>query len=1348
MRAVRYLVKLYEMPADHGAISAFDSYANDLYVGTDRGELFRFFVEGLEEYTVATATTITTAPSRTDVQKGNSRAKESENGDNTERERSPEGSLLTASRTPLNDTQASPPLSSSAQAPSGNERYRAGAPPALGGRADRLGNANASPPSSPSASPSQQIFTSLVGRAMVSLGGSRVDQLQHSRTQTALFVLCAQKLTVWHSQQLTPLYEVTDNVRTFFVSQPTVAVSSSPHNTRADTGIGHPGSSSAIAVPDLVPPSAPSVAVGVGQTEAGDHPPRTPTPRTGVQEARASHGENAYTGRVSVRSSASGRGGETAEDVADPPQKTPPPSHAPLTPPSPPPPHHHSPSPSSSALPSSSSLLSPSQHQPHQSHTPTPPRLAPYRISVIDGSGKMVRLYALDTCAAVIAPQLVQELLLPEPAQTIVTHGSIACVGMRREYSLLSLRDGAARSVLRLNGTRPPLVVLGGDEEVYMRYQNSLFAVSMRAMPPAAARIMGRTIHVGGEPRGVAVRYPFLFVFTEAECEVYSLFEDVVEERLPLPGGLFASQLARGDALFVAGKRALWMASLYSLRQQLADLVEHDRVEEAFQLLAAQRARTSLDLQDLELELHVMAGFTYLHRCRPQEAMQHFNDHIDPRDLLLHLPECTVPTTPAAYSPALQSVLYPHRPAQAKYRGGTSGLATAVVPSSAPPPPPPVTLSNTLPSIGKERTVTESEESGEVSSSSGSSRDGTLWSGWEGPCPYNTYADAGGLRKAWLETFETYPVCGEDTPTAVASAKTAKPSSTTIAAEKARGTHFNSDALVRIAPGLGPVTADQFLVRCWATFKDAVVHYFFSRLPYAEADYARAMELAVLVLSLERRDFRSAYAVVGNGAHLRVEDCYDLLVSLREYRLAACLLFRRGYVDAAQAMLRQRVYLSSYLAELHSVARTRLVQQLWCCRNVEEAAPLIAHSVREATATWKGESGQGTLPVAGRSLFLLPLRTARLVASSLLHMPPPKEDVQSGEVPTDAARALRERIYALAADGYVARATEALSAVHVLRQDGDARSVVTRPTAATVAAAAIHAPVSVPFFGPTRLIDAPPLPLSSLPSSRGQSEVEEEEEEEKDEKEEHTRKEEKHGEYEQPPQPLTPSPQHTSLGVALPTFTATTGTVGDHAGKAYCPPTGETADGSSSLLPHPSQASSQSLLPSSLAEVWYLTERLDLLALSEALRACPAAVHSRDEEGNTLLHLALSLLLLVEPTAAGVGKSSAARRSGGKERNGLHSETVPLQKAADTSGRDVAAHAEAVLHLVLSLVVVLVNAGCPVDAINVHGMSCIDVAALFGGGGYVDTVVALLLATQNTNAVCREAVMAAVEPHT
>lgn len=265
--------------------------------------------------------------------------------------------------------------------------------------------------------------------------------------------------------------------------------------------------------------------------------------------------------------------------------------------------------------------------------------------------GKAIHVYSYDAATRSEPPRHIQELLLPESVQALVEHNGILCVGLRREYSLLSIADGDAKSLLALNGHDPLLAL--GDGEVYLRLHNAVFVVSIRAMPTGKGSVLKRTVRFESEPQCIAVQHPYLFAFTDSACDVYCTYEDEVIERLPVQGCLLAasprtvtSSTSTGTALFFCSKSRLWMLQTHPLRAQLEDLVARYKIEDAFHLLHSQPP--SEELRSAEVELNIMAGFAHLYHNAPMLAMRHFNEHLDVREILSHVPDLVPPRSSSA----------------------------------------------------------------------------------------------------------------------------------------------------------------------------------------------------------------------------------------------------------------------------------------------------------------------------------------------------------------------------------------------------------------------------------------------------------------------------------------------------------------------------------------------------------------------------------------------------------------------------------------------------------------------------------------------------------------------------
>lgn len=544
------------------------------------------------------------------------------------------------------------------------------------------------------------------------------------------------------------------------------------------------------------------------------------------------------------------------------------------------------------------------------------------------GNDNCLVVYELDASLGARARAArIHQLQLPDPALALVVSDGVACVGMAHDYVLMSLATGASHPVLRRHGGRLPLVGLG-DGEVYLRSHHAVFTVAVPSAPTAAGigDAPRRTLPVEEEAQLIVSRFPFVLVFTDTKCVVFSSYEDEAVEWLPLPGCLYASQLARGDNVLVASPQTIWMLRLCSLRHQLADLVKLFRVEEAFNLLEAQRKRSRQSLQSLEKELHIMAGFAYLHHGRCKEAMHLFSDDLDPRDLLVLIPECTA--------------VGHHQESETSRR---------LLRSSSPLP-----ASNSTADTAFRKVECSVVDAAELEGSTVAEplpplAASSLWAEWPGPCPYNTVSD---IQRAWLETFESFPAVPHT------GRSTASP------------VH-----MMRQVPQLGAVTTAMFLERCWSRLKDAVRSYFSTRLTNLNADgtSVRVMEYVLLILSLELEDHRAVYRLVSCGRGLQVEDVYHLFLRLKEYRLLSCLLHRRGYVREAEHLLRSRVYVSSYFTPL----QRQPVPSMESINRI--LTPLTDITMKVAWAE--------VLPM--RALFMLPPGTRLSVQRTLLRMKTP-----------------------------------------------------------------------------------------------------------------------------------------------------------------------------------------------------------------------------------------------------------------------------------------------------------------------------------------------------------------------
>lgn len=106
---------------------------------------------------------------------------------------------------------------------------------------------------------------------------------------------------------------------------------------------------------------------------------------------------------------------------------------------------------------------------------------------------------------------------------------------------------------------------------------------------------------------------------------------------------------------------------------------------------------------------------------------------------------------------------------------------------------------------------------------------------------------------------------------------------------------------------------DSFTRTCWGELKKGLEYWLRQKWIYLSPSESRAAAYALLVLSLERRDWAAAYSLC-LSPRLELRDVKDLLLSLQEYRLLSCVLWMSGMQDEALQLAQTRLYISSILS--------------------------------------------------------------------------------------------------------------------------------------------------------------------------------------------------------------------------------------------------------------------------------------------------------------------------------------------------------------------------------------------------------------------------------------------------
>ncbi|CAC9482582.1 hypothetical protein conserved [Leishmania donovani] len=1268
MPAVRRLLRLFELDETDGKITALDSYGTNTHVGTSCGQLVRLSISSLPSTRSRTAASVLVAPEEA---------------------------------TAIGATLPS-------------------------------GEAGAAAPASVSTDESA-VFTTVTRRCAVSASGAAVQQLQHSRSQNLLFVLCGGRLQLLHADTYAVLSTIATEVSSFSVAPPLPVVGSG-----ASGGVG--GDSSVVPMTGAFPSAhtrGRTSRLTVGDDDSANQHSRTTSHlRTssecsyGSSSARTLQSTLATMPAASPLESTISNGGNLHQHHGNA--------------------HHHSRDGRGGAAPLFCSSSSSSGSRAHVVCVAEKQKkeLAVYVVDRVSTSasgavssvwpsanepiedGALGGSAALSNATARSSPPpprvvLRQRYVLPERAQCVlmcspapamrrgtalpfaasagaltgdgvpllaasVEAGLSVCVGMRREVSLLSLIGGSTWCVLRLDGTRPPLLSVGSDHNTFLVRTQAPNTVMEVGVPPAAAMagcaqdddagwrtsaaaaaganpillrtgtargaaiasattsaaargsalrskdddlVMGDVFQADTVVEFVLARFPHIFLFTAHHCDVVSLLEYGAgvgatsrSQRVPLPGIRYGALRGQGTSVCVASDRTVWMLQLSPLRVQLAEMVTGGNSEAAFQLLAfhrrraaavARNAAAAADADDalraVESDLHCMAGFAALHRGEVAEAIRYLRNHVDPREVLLALPDCIPPTTatPAAHD------LVSGAPVQ--QAGVDVYVLDHVVTISA---------EDAYDELLRQSAVSACAEAAAAPDTSGTPPS-SYWDSWRGPCVYNSFG--GNVAEAWRVAF----TARSSSSTSMGTVEDFVTSRFDLLKAEVRA-WFAEELLQPVSnAGAIPSAAAPPTVATRTSIDRESMECSGASLPIATTitsllppptllvAHRRAMEYASLVLAWEARDYRMAHQVVASVSQaLRVEDCADMLRHLREYRLLAVLQFRTGQGEACLSTLRNMVSVSAVLQLRHGHAAaqtTPVASQLSHWRQC--MATLTAQRRCNGVATPQ--------PTCGCGLLMLPsLAAVARVAHTLFDI----------EVPFNLARddSSREALVRGIISYYETHHSRVAPASAAAAEHGEASYCELRFSVCGTHSSSL---LSFPHTGPL---------LSTVVNAAAPA----------------------------------PVPPHAAV-------------------QSHCE--AATEPGSTAARRTVVRA-----VPSALTAFFYLVEKLDVVGVKQLLSRHPSLAQLRDEEGGTALHVAMSQLDLVGPA-----------------------------RTCDAHLPDSPAPAMSSLQLLCSLNGLLVHFGCPVGLLNRYGWSCLDVAAVACAGNTTafDIVTAALLAAVEVRAV-------------
>lgn len=225
-----------------------------------------------------------------------------------------------------------------------------------------------------------------------------------------------------------------------------------------------------------------------------------------------------------------------------------------------------------------------------------------------------------------------KQLVIPDTAVAMVWSGHHICVGYKREYLLLHDDTGETKDIFPLDRQTPLIKLLPSTNELLLRLEKIgvIMGFDIIASRPQ--------VQWSYTPLAVGHSFPYVIALLKKTIEVHNLYDtSSCVQTIPLQGGKAIAD--NGHRVFVATASRIYTLEPIPYEQQIKQLVQNKRVEDAIDLLQRQE-----DLDDEEKlhktgTIHIQAGFVYFHDLDFTQSMRHFNQcEIDPREILAWFP--------------------------------------------------------------------------------------------------------------------------------------------------------------------------------------------------------------------------------------------------------------------------------------------------------------------------------------------------------------------------------------------------------------------------------------------------------------------------------------------------------------------------------------------------------------------------------------------------------------------------------------------------------------------------------------------------------------------------------------
>ena len=193
-----------------------------------------------------------------------------------------------------------------------------------------------------------------------------------------------------------------------------------------------------------------------------------------------------------------------------------------------------------------------------------------------------------------------KQLVIPDTAVAMVWSGHYICVGYKREYLLLHDDTGETKDIFPLDRQTPLIKLLPSTNELLLRLEKIGVIMGFDIIASRPQVTWSYT------PLAVGHSFPYVIALLKKTIEVHNLYDTTsCVQTIALQGGKAIAD--DGHRVFVATASRIYTLEPIPYEQQIKQLVQNKRVEDAIDLLQRQEDLDSEEKARKTGEIHIQA---------------------------------------------------------------------------------------------------------------------------------------------------------------------------------------------------------------------------------------------------------------------------------------------------------------------------------------------------------------------------------------------------------------------------------------------------------------------------------------------------------------------------------------------------------------------------------------------------------------------------------------------------------------------------------------------------------------------------------------------------------------------